>query len=251
MAVSRQLESLPAVHAPASDGDERRRPWLVLADDGPAREAAERVGPSVAHLTGQPDSLHATLLEQRPRLVLAAAPPARAADLRLLADVRRRRPGLRIVLVDAPSASAERLAALEDGFDDALPSSIPAVELLGRVRLLLEREPGSTAARIPRRVRVSPTIEIDLAAHQAWRDGRPIHLRPKEFGLLAVLATHPGRAFTREELLGRVWGPERQADGRTVDVHVRWLRAKIERDPGQPEHLVTVRGLGYRLDPAR
>ena len=75
-----------------------------------------------------------------------------------------------------------------------------------------------------------------------------LHLRPKEFGLLALLAAHPGRAYTRVELLDRVWGSPR-GTGRTVDVHVRWLRSRIESDPEQSVTLVIVRGVGYRLDP--
>ncbi len=74
-------------------------------------------------------------------------------------------------------------------------------------------------------------------------------MRPKEFSLLALLARNPGRVYTRRQLLDRVWGPGTSSDPRTVDVHVRWLRSKIEPDPGRPIHLVTVRGIGYRLDP--
>ncbi len=89
-------------------------------------------------------------------------------------------------------------------------------------------------------------------AHELRRDGQVIHLRPKEFGLLALLAAHPGRAYTRRELLHLVWGPAHVGGPRTVDVHVRWLRSKIEPGP-EPAYLVTVRGVGYRLDepPAR
>lgn len=92
-------------------------------------------------------------------------------------------------------------------------------------------------------------FELDTLAHELRHRGRRIHLRPKEFGLLALLAAHPGRAYTRAELLDRVWG-RRHGAGRTVDVHVRWLRSKIEPDPERPATLVTVRGVGYRLDPA-
>jgi DNA-binding response OmpR family regulator len=90
-----------------------------------------------------------------------------------------------------------------------------------------------------------------MAAHELRRGGAIVHLRPKEFGLLATLAAHPGRAYTRRELLDRVWGSGHGSGPRTVDVHVRWLRSKIEPDPEHPLHLVTVRGVGYRLDPPR
>jgi DNA-binding response OmpR family regulator len=92
-------------------------------------------------------------------------------------------------------------------------------------------------------------VELDLIARELRRGGRPVHMRPKEFLLLAVLASNPGRAFSRRQLLDLAWDSERGIDTRTVDVHVHWLRAKIEAVPRRPTHLVTVRGYGYRLDP--
>ena len=92
-------------------------------------------------------------------------------------------------------------------------------------------------------------VELDLIAHELRRGGRPVHVRPKEFLLLAILASNPGRAFSRRQLLDLAWDTQRGIDTRTVDVHVHWLRSKIEAVPRQPRHLVTVRGYGYRLDP--
>jgi DNA-binding response OmpR family regulator len=92
-------------------------------------------------------------------------------------------------------------------------------------------------------------VELDLLARELRRAGRPVHVRPKEFLLLAILAANPGRAFSRRQLLDLAWDPQRGIDTRTVDVHVHWLRAKIEAFPRRPTHLVTVRGYGYRLDP--
>lgn len=97
---------------------------------------------------------------------------------------------------------------------------------------------------------VTADTELDLVAHEVRRAGALIHLRPKEFQLLAMLAAHPGRAYSRRQLLDRVWGPHHDGDPRTVDVHIRWLRSKIEARPDAPSHLVTVRGVGYRLDPS-
>jgi DNA-binding response OmpR family regulator len=98
-------------------------------------------------------------------------------------------------------------------------------------------------------VAVAKGVTLDLIAHELRRDGRPLHLRPKEYALLALLATNPRRAFSRQQILAQVWGPAQQLPTRTVDVHVRWIREKIEPDPSQPAHLVTVHGVGYRLDP--
>jgi DNA-binding response OmpR family regulator len=106
-----------------------------------------------------------------------------------------------------------------------------------------------TRSRPDRTLPVAAGCELDLFAHELRRDGRLVHLRPKEFDLLAVLASHPGRAWTRRQLLDRAWGHGHDGDPRTIDVHVRWLRSKVEPEPEQPAHLVTVRGVGYRLDP--
>jgi DNA-binding response OmpR family regulator len=149
----------------------------------------------------------------------------------------------------SPSADIDRrLAALRAGFDDALPSSISAAELIGR--LAWQDSQASRASVGEHRLRFGDDLELDLSAHELRRRGQRVHLRPKEFGLLALLASTPGRAWTREELLGRVWGSAEPADrgARTVDVHIRWLRSKIELNPEQPTCLVTVRGTGYRLD---
>lgn len=91
-------------------------------------------------------------------------------------------------------------------------------------------------------------MELDLLAHELRRHGATVHLRPKEYGLLALLATHPGRAYTRRQLLDRVWGAGHAGGQRTVDVHVRWLRAKLEDGSTSARRIVTVRGVGYRLD---
>jgi DNA-binding response OmpR family regulator len=96
---------------------------------------------------------------------------------------------------------------------------------------------------------VADGLELDLVGHELRRGSEVVHLRPKEYGLLALLAAHPGRAYSRRELLDRVWGPDHTGGMRTVDVHVRWLRSKIEPVSDRPVHLVTVRGIGYRLDP--
>ena len=88
-------------------------------------------------------------------------------------------------------------------------------------------------------------VQIDLAGHRVLRDGRPVPLKPKAFELLAFLVRHPGRIFTRDQLLEHVWGYDYAGETRTVDVHVHWLRSEIEEDPGAPVFLHTVRGVGY------
>ena len=220
--------------------------WLVLAVDGPAAEiSAEALGPGV-HVVADPARFRALLLAERPRVVVCAEPPADRAVLDAVAAERRRRARMRAVHLAPPDAVDSRLAALEAGFDDALTTAMPASELARRLMWLdakASQRPGSGSVHA-----IGDGLELDVIAHELRRGDEVIHLRPKEFGLLALLAANPGRAYSRRELLDRVWGPEHRGGMRTVDVHVRWLRSKIEPVPERPIHLVTVRGLGYRLD---
>jgi DNA-binding response OmpR family regulator len=225
-----------------------RAAWLILAADGPATELPDRVQSTAVRVVADPRRFRDVLLAERPRIVVCAQPPADAEALALVAAERRRRTGMRAVHLAPPDAVEQRLAALANGFDDALATTMAATELAGRLVWLDARSrgrPGSTPT-----IAIGDDLLLDLAAHELRRAGHVVHLRPKEFGLLAILAAHPGRAYTRRELLHVVWGPAHIGGPRTVDVHVRWLRSKIEARPSSPALLVTVRGVGYRLDAA-
>jgi len=224
-----------------------RSPWLVLALDGPAMELPALTTDAPVIVVSEPSEFRPMLERVRPRIAVLAMPPAGPGEIAIVAHERRRRPRLRAALLTPEVAALERLAALELGFDDALPTCIEPRELAGRLALLAQRaraRPGPALA-------IGPDLELDLAGHELRRNGRIVHLRPKEYRLLALLAAHPGRAYTRRQLLDRVWGIDHQGGPRTVDVHVRWLRSNIETDPDRPVHLVTVRGVGYRLDPTQ
>jgi len=234
---------------PNADAGMRARercPWLALATNGPTLSIADGAVASRLHLTGDPAAFATALIERRPRVAILASPPASSADLDLALRERRRRPSLRIVHVSRVEDVDGRLAAIQAGVDDAVTDLIDSAELIGRIELLEAR------AHAPARheLVVAPDVVLDLVAHEVRRDGGLIHLRPKEFQLLALLAAHPGRAYSRRQILDRVWGHDHGGDPRTVDVHVRWLRSKIEPDPETPIHIITVRGVGYRLDPS-
>jgi DNA-binding response OmpR family regulator len=229
---------------PAETG---RAAWLVLASEGTAADLPNAAKTVTVRVTADPRRFRDVLLAARPRIVVVCQPPASDEDLDLVASERRRRARLRALHLAPPGAIADRIAALARGFDDALTTTTTSLELAARLELLEARArerpvPGST---LP----VAHGVELDLVAHELRRDAVAVHLRPKEFGLLALLASHPGRAYTRQELLDRVWGKGHESGVRTVDVHIRWLRKKVEADPERPVHLVTVRGVGYRLDP--
>jgi DNA-binding response OmpR family regulator len=222
-----------------------RAVWLVLACDGPAAAVADEVPATPIRVVADPRRFRDLLLAERPRIVVCAQPPADADVLGLVASERRRRASMRAVHIAPPDAVDARLAALDSGFDDALATTTPVAELAGRLGRL-DAKARTRPATAP--VDVGDGLELDPVAHELRRGSEIVHLRPKEYGLLALLATHPGRAYSRRELLNRVWGADHEGGMRTVDVHVRWLRSKIEPDPERPVHLVTVRGVGYRLD---
>ena len=149
-----------------------------------------------------------------------------------------------IVMVTARNDTHDVVAGLEAGADDYLTKPFAPKELSARIRALLRRiRPSGTAhARL-----IFGDLEIIPDEGKVLRAGEELHVTKTEFRLLCELAQNPGRVFSRESLLDKVWGYDYFGDGRLVDVHVRRLRTKVEADPANPRHVVTVRGLGYRL----
>jgi len=151
-----------------------------------------------------------------------------------------------IIMLTAKDAEVDKVVGLETGADDYLTKPFGMPELMARVRALLRRaEPGADEASD---VLESGDLRVDLARREVQRGGSPLRLKPRELDLLICFMRRRGRAFSREELLKQVWGYEFADDTRTVDVHVRWLRQKIEPDPAHPLRLITVRGVGYRFE---
>ncbi len=156
----------------------------------------------------------------------------------------RRTSDVPIVMVTARADTHDVVAGLEAGADDYLTKPFAPKELSARIRALLRRARPSTPgnARL-----VFGDLEIVPDEGKVLRSGEELHLTKTEFRLLCELAQVPGRVYSREHLLDHVWGYDYFGDGRLVDVHVRRLRTKVESDPANPRHVVTVRGLGYRL----
>lgn len=156
----------------------------------------------------------------------------------------RRSSDVPVVMVTARNDTHDIVAGLEAGADDYLTKPFAPKELSARIRALLRRvRPSST----PHSRIVLGDLELIPDEGKVLRGGDEIHLTKTEFRLLCELADNPGKVFSREALLDKVWGYDYFGDGRLVDVHVRRLRTKIEIDPANPRHVVTVRGLGYRL----
>ncbi len=148
-----------------------------------------------------------------------------------------------IVLLTARSGEVDRIVGLDSGADDYIVKPFSLGELLARLRAVLRRGHPKPATKLE-----SGDITLDLVGHRVFRAGNLLNLAPKEFDLLAELIRHKGAVLTRDLLLQRVWGFDFGGDTRTVDVHIRWVREKIEDDPSNPRRIETVRGLGYRFE---
>jgi len=156
----------------------------------------------------------------------------------------RREMSVPILMLTAKGEEIDKVVGLEIGADDYVTKPFGMRELLARVRALLRRAEPTAETE----VLATGDLEIDLKRREARRDGRPLELKPKELELLLYFVRNRGRAFTREQLLRDVWGYDFLGDSRTVDVHIRWLRQKIEAAPAKPVRLITVRGVGYRFE---
>ena len=162
----------------------------------------------------------------------------------------RRESGVPIIMLTARGDVNDRVTGLDLGADDYLVKPLSVRELVARVRNMLRRSSGGAAGGGGRQSEtvVSGNLSIDMKGHTASLNGAPLYMKPREFALIALLAANKGRAFTRDQILERLWGHDYIGDSRTVDVHVRWLREKIEPDPSKPRRIVTIRGVGYRFD---
>jgi DNA-binding response OmpR family regulator len=155
----------------------------------------------------------------------------------------RREMTIPIIILTARAGEVDRIVGLDSGADDYIVKPFMLGEFLARVRAALRRGASVTPTRL-----VAEDLVLDLVARRAHRAERELTLSPKEFDLLAELIRHKGAVLSRDLLLQRVWGFDFVGDSRTVDVHIRWLREKIENDPANPTRIQTVRGIGYRFE---
>jgi DNA-binding response OmpR family regulator len=158
-----------------------------------------------------------------------------------------------ILILTARDDEIDRVIGLEMGADDYLTKPFSMREFLARVkahlrRVRLIREEISSDTQASKEILLFGNLALDLTRREVRLEGQPIGLKPKEFELLLFLARHRGQALSRELILERVWGWEFSGGSRTVDVHVRWLREKIEPNAAKPTRIVTVRGAGYRFE---
>jgi DNA-binding response OmpR family regulator len=257
------MTGVEGLAAPVPDGATTR--VLVVEDDPTVSEVVARYlareGYAVEEVA---DGTHALehALRSLPDLVVVDLMIPGLDGLEVCRRLRQAAP-IPVVMLTAKSDEADRIAGLELGADDYVSKPFSPRELMARIRSVLRRargEPWPQPAADPGAVTVSgglsPTgavlragrLRVDTAAHETRLSGRLVALTSKEFDLLVFLMRNPRQAFSREELLERVWGYT-YGDTSTVTVHIRRLREKVETDPADPRHVVTVWSVGYRFEP--
>ncbi len=152
-----------------------------------------------------------------------------------------------VIMLTAKDGEVDKVVGLEIGADDYVTKPYSAAELLARIRAVLRRQ-GEPEDLLPATVEAGP-VRMDIDRHVVSVSGEQVPMPLKEFELLEMLLRNAGRVLTRGQLIDRVWGSDYVGDTKTLDVHVKRLRGKIEPDPAAPKHIVTVRGLGYKFEP--
>jgi two-component system alkaline phosphatase synthesis response regulator PhoP len=236
--------------------DARRRRILVVEDDRTLRSALAfnltREGYEVQTAVDGEQAL-GIARGARPDLILLDVMLPGMSGVEVLRVLRREGVATPVIVLSAKGDEIDRVVGLQVGADDYVAKPFSRPELLARIEAVLRRGRREAAASGQAGDDTAPRIElgalaIDIARRRATLDGSALGLTPKEFDLLAHLAAHPGRIFTREQLLARIWGYDYDGEARTVDVHVSWLRGKL-RAGGGHNWFRTVRGVGYALAP--
>jgi two-component system response regulator RegX3 len=160
----------------------------------------------------------------------------------------RERSSVPVIMLTAKDSEIDKVVGLELGADDYVTKPFSSRELVARMRAVLRRRADPDGSAGP--VLEAGPVRMDVDRHVVTVRGDQVQLPLKEFELLEVLLRNSGRVLTRMQLIDRVWGADYVGDTKTLDVHIKRLRAKIEKDPGNPQHIITVRGLGYKFEPA-
>lgn len=181
-------------------------------------------------------------VDERPDLLVLDVMLPELNGYELVRELRRRGQTTPVVMLSARGQEQDKTLGLDLGADDYVVKPFGLSELLSRIKAVLRRR-----QREPELLRFSD-VAVDLVSRAVTRGGQPVELTAQEFKLLAHLVAHPGRTYSREELLAGAWGFDYEGTARTVDNFMRQLRLKLEEDPESPRHFVTVRGLGYRFD---
>ena len=236
-----------ATKAPAKA---RERRVLLVEDDEALRFTVahnlKREGYTVLTAARGDDALRAAREHHPDLIVLDIMLPG--VDGLQVCRLLRRDSKVPIILLTALGGESDRVIGLDTGADDYLAKPFGMRELMARVRALLRRSAPEAASELPSESVTADDLTIDLARREVRKSGSVLKLKPLEFELLLFFMQHPAKVFTREQILAKVWGDDFFGGARTVDVHVRWLRQKIERDAAEPTRIKTVRGSGYLFE---
>ncbi len=222
---------------------------LLVEDDRAIARGVEMnlefEGHRVRHVMRGDDAL-ARMAEAAPDLLILDVMLPGISGFEVCRRVRRADARLPILMLTARIDDVDKVMGLDLGADDYLTKPFSLSELLARVRALLRRAGAAGPVHLPDRAQFGD-VAVDFLRFEASRGGRPVHLTVKEFALLRWLAAGEGAAVTRDALIENVWGGDVNVSNRTVDTHVLALRQKLEPQPAEPAHLLTVHGVGYRL----
>ena len=225
---------------------------ILLVEDDPAIASSiiftmERDGLSITHSLLLSDARHQLVANPPDLLILdVGLPDGSGLDLCRELRVSPSTSSLPVLMLSAHGEEIDRVLGLELGADDYVSKPFSPRELLARVRSMLRRARMQPAASTP--ATGANPFDLDMSGQRISLQGRPLSLTRREFGLLADLLRHPGRIRSREELLGAVWGSDSDSTDRTVDTHIKTLRAKLEEAASGREYIVTHRGMGYCIE---
>jgi DNA-binding response OmpR family regulator len=189
---------------------------------------------------------YALIRERKPDLVILDLMLPRMSGYEVCRKVREEGGKVPILILTARGEEVDKVFGLNMGADDYMTKPFSVREILARIQAILRRTANARTGSLPDEVRFGD-VSVDFLRFEAAKGGRTLEMSRKEFGVLRLLAARAGEVVTRDELLDEVWGYDRFPTTRTVDNHVALLRAKIENDPAHPRHLITIRGVGYKL----
>jgi len=182
---------------------------------------------------------------EEPDLILLDWSMPDVSGLDVLKKIRQNQNFVPVIMITGKSAKEDIVEGLSAGADDYITKPFNWEELMARVNSAIRRAQQPNAAH-PKRVRFGNII-LDTKTHRAWLEDKELNLSPREYSMLETFMSNPKRIYSRDELIEKVWGLDFDGDSKTVDVHICWLRQKIEVDPNKPKIIQTVRGFGYRL----
>jgi two-component system alkaline phosphatase synthesis response regulator PhoP len=228
-----------------------RRRLLLVEDDPTLRQALSfnltREGYDVAAAADGESALQAARSDRLDLILLDVMLPG-MSGVEVLRVLRREGVSTPVIILSAKGDEIDRVVGLQVGADDYVAKPFSRPELLARIEAVLRRERRQDSEPEQREELTFGAVKIDVARREVTVDDQPVHVTTKEFDLLSHMAASPGRIFTRDQLLSRIWGYDYMGDGRTVDVHVSWLRGKLRGAAGH-NYFRTVRGVGYAFAP--